>query len=182
MKFQTILLTLCLLLCTFINTNAQIDKDWMFGAEFDIVPYLFNGYYLSAVGGYGHFRARIALTEITVPSFLTDSKFEDNNLRVKALIVDYYFKKGFFGWWIGSGYEIWKGEISEKSSKQRKEYNTDILTVGGGYTYRFSDYFYIIPWAGIHFPVGGDKKIEFQQSTFEIKTMPEASIKIGINF
>jgi hypothetical protein len=72
--------------------------------------------------------------------------------------------------------------VKEKSSGVIKSYRTDIFTLGGGYTFRFNDHFYINPWAAIHIPVGGDKNVQFPNDTFKIRAMPEASIKIGINF
>ena len=158
------------------------SKQWMVGTELDLLPYLFGGYYVSAVAGYGHWRARLVSTELTTPDFVTPSGFEDNNLDVTAYIIDYYFKPGFKGWWISPGYETWKGDIKETSSGVRKNYQTDILTLGGGYTYHFNDYLYINPWAAVHIPIGGDKEVRFAQDTYKIKTTPEASIKIGIHF
>jgi hypothetical protein len=121
-------------------------------------------------------------TNITTPDFATQSGFEDNELNVNAYIIDYYFKEGFSGWWIGPGYETWDGEVTEQSSGVRKTYRTDILTLGGGYTFRFNDHLYINPWAAVHIPIGGDTELQFVNSTFKISATPEASIKVGINF
>jgi hypothetical protein len=181
MTFRAILLAL-----VFVASPALADdrppKRWMVGTELDLAPYLFDGYYASIVAGYRKWRARFVLTNITTPDFATQSGFEDNELDVDAYIVDYYFADGFKGWWVGPGYETWEGEVTEESSGTRKGYRTDILTLGGGYTFRFNDYFYLNPWAAVHIPVGGDKDVPFDDETFEIRATPEASIKIGINF
>jgi hypothetical protein len=162
--------------------NDQTPKKWMVGTELDLAPYLFNGYYLSAVGGYGNWRARYVRTNITTPGFVTQSGFEDNELFVNAYIVDYYFKEGFKGWWVGPGYETWNGSVKEKGSGVKKDYRTDILTLGGGYTILIRDHLYINPWAAVHLPVGGDRDVSFVNSTFKIKATPEASVKIGVFF
>ena len=167
---------------TTLQANDKETKEWMVGTELDLVPYINDGYYASVVAGYDHWRARFVLTDITTPDFVTQKNFNDNQLKVNAYIIDYYFKKGFHGWWIGPGFEIWQGNVTEESSKIRKSYKTFIFTLGGGYTFRFNDHFYLNPWAALHIPVGGDRKIQFINETFKINATPEASVKIGINF
>jgi hypothetical protein len=172
----------CLLLPAAAIADDQASKKWMVGTEIDLVPYVYDGYYLSAVAGYEKWRARFVRTLITTPDFATQSGFEKNKLSVSAFIIDYYFQERFRGWWIGPGYETWSGEVTEKSSSVRKKYRTDILTFGGGYTFRLNDCFYINPWAAVHMPVGGDTAIQFGNNTFRVKATPEASIKFGVNF
>ena len=155
---------------------------WKFGTEFDLAPYLNGGYYLSFAVGKGRMRGRLVRTRLTTPDFVTDDDFEDNDLSVWAGIVDLYFKDGFSGWWIGPGLEQWKGDVTEKATGLRQEYDTNILTLGGGYTWRFSHHLYLNPWAALHLPIGGDTEIHFVSSTFEIDPTPEASVKLGIEF
>ncbi len=177
-----VVLFVCLLLTLPVMADDQSSKKWMVGTELDLVPYIFDGYYFSVVAGYSNWRARFVRTKITTPSFATQSGFEDNELNVNAYIIDYYFKKGFKGWWIGPGYETWFGKVKEKSNGVKKSYRTDILTLGGGYTFRFNEHFYINPWAAVHIPIGGDTELQFVNSTFKIRAIPEASIKVGFNF
>ena len=176
------ILLACLFSIKAVVADDPPPKKWMVGTELDLVPYIFDGYYISAVAGYDKWRVRFVRTNLTTPSFATQSGFEDNELNVNAYIIDYYFKEGFRGWWIGPGYETWDGEVTEKSSGASKSYKTDILTLGGGYTFRFNDHFYINPWGAVHIPIGGDKDVQFTNETFKIRTTPEVSIKIGINF
>lgn len=157
-------------------------KEWMVGTELDLVPFVFDGYYTSIIGGYKNYRGRFILTKITTPSFVTQTGFKDNKLRVNAYVVDYYFEEGFEGWWIGPGIEIWKGSVEEKSSGVVNNYKTTIFTLGGGYTFRFNDHLYLNPWVAVHVPVGGDRKVAFANDTFKIKPVPEGSLKIGFNF
>ena len=173
--FVCSLLIVCLFLISPVMADEQVSKKWMVGTELDLVPYLFDGYYISAVAGYGNWRTRYVLTKITTPGFATQSGFEDNEINVNAYIVDYYFKEGFKGWWVGPGYETWKGEVKEKESGFKKHYRTDILTLGGGYTFRFNDYFYVNPWAAVHIPIGGDRNVQFVNKTFKLRATAEAS-------
>jgi hypothetical protein len=177
-----VIILACLLPGAPVVAGDEELKKWMVGTELDLAPYLFEGYYVSAVAGYGKWRARFVRTNITTPNFATQSGFDDNELVVNAYIVDYYFKDGFTGWWVGPGYETWNGEVTERSSELSKKYRTDILTLGGGYIFRFNDKVYLNPWAAVHVPIGGDKEVQFVNSTFKIRATPEASIKIGINF
>lgn len=169
------------LLCTAIGAHAA-DAPWVFGTELDVLPYLNDGYYLSAIVGKGRLRGRIVRTELTTPGFATEEGFKDNDLEVWAGIVDIYFKDDFKGWWFGPGLERWTGEVTEEASGLRQGYETTILTLGGGYTWRFSKHFYLNPWAAVHFPIGGDRDVEFPSSTFSIDPTPEASVKLGITF
>ncbi|WP_236891306.1 hypothetical protein [Desulfoluna limicola] len=175
-----------LCVCLFVSTVAMAgnlpSKKWMVGAEVDLVPYLYDGYYLSGVAGYGKLRARFIRTNITTPGFATESGFKDNELNVNAYIIDYYFKENFSGWWVSPGYEVWKGKVKEKSSGVKRSYRTDMFTFGGGYTFRLNEHVYINPWVGVHIPVGGDTELEFVNSTFKVRATPEASIKVGVNF
>jgi hypothetical protein len=153
-----------------------------FGAEFDVLALVNDGYYISLFAGGGHVRGRAVYTHLTVPGFATDDDFEDNDLSVVAGILDIYFKDGFTGWWVGPGLEGWEGKVTEKSSGLRQTYQTTMFTVGGGYTWKFSDHFYLNPWAAIHVPIAGDRDISFASSVFEINTTPEVSVKLGIVF
>ena len=165
-----------------VTTIAAEGAKWTFGTEIDLLPYLNGGYYISAIAGKGRLRGRIVRTELTVPSFATDDAFTDNDLEVWAAIVDIYFKDEFSGWWFGPGLEIWDGTVTEKASGVRQSYHTNILTLGGGYTWRFSKNFYLNPWAAIHIPIGGDRDVMFPSGVFEIDPIPEASVKLGVFF
>ncbi|ANM31731.1 hypothetical protein ABI59_22495 [Acidobacteria bacterium Mor1] len=158
------------------------EKGWMVGTEVDLVPFLYDGYYVSLIGGAGKLRGRVVRTELTLPSFVTDDAFRDDDRKVDALILDVYFRPDFEGWWVGPGLERWTGDVTEVSSGLRRGYRTDVLTLGGGYTWRFSEHFYLNPWAAVHVPIGGDRDVQFADNTFEIDPTPEISVKLGIRF
>lgn len=182
MKKLVTLLVGCFTVFASSSGVAASDGKWTFGTEFDLVPFLNHGYYISAIAGKGRLRGRLVRTELTTPSFVTDDDFEDNDLSVTAVIADIYFKDGFSGWWFGPGLERWEGDITEKASGVRQGYGTNILTLGGGFTWKFSKHFYLNPWAAIHIPIGGDRDVIFPSAVFEIDATPEASVKLGIEF
>ena len=117
-----------------------------------------------------------------MPDFYVQSGFDDNEIDVRAFILDYYFDHTLQGFWIGAGLENWQGTVAESSSNTEKEYDSNLFTIGGGYTYYLNQYFYINPWIGIHVPVSGDDNVTFTDSSFDIKTTTEASIKFGYKF
>jgi hypothetical protein len=172
----------CLIPISASAEQAGTVRSWTLGTEVDLVPFLCDGYYISAIAGKGRVRGRVVRTELTTPSFFTDDAFEDNDLSVTAAIVDLYFKDGFSGWWVGPGLERWEGDVTEKASGVRKGYETNILTLGGGYTWKLSRHFYLNPWAAVHIPIGGDRDVAFETSVFEINATPEASVKFGVAF
>jgi hypothetical protein len=175
-------LVACLILVSSSTAMAASDAKWTFGTEFDLVPFLLDGYYVSAIAGKGRLRGRLVRTVLTTPGFATDDAFEDNDLAVTALIMDVYFKDGFSGWWLGPGLERWDGDVTEKSSGVRMGYVTKIFTVGGGYEWKFSKHFYLNPWAAVHVPIGGDRSVDFPSAEFTIDPTLEASVKFGIEF
>ena len=181
---RTGLLTGILLACTFLVSAPcrAADKNWMIGSEIDLLPFLNDGYYASVIGGVGKLRARLVRTELTVPSVVTDDAFTDDDREVDAVIVDIYLEPDFVGWWIGPGLERWTGSVTEEATGLRQSYRTDVFTIGGGYTWRFSESFYLNPWAAVHLPIGGDRDVAFVNETFEIDPTPEVSVKLGVRF
>jgi hypothetical protein len=63
--------TTCLFLASAAFADDDTPKKWTVGTELDVVPYVFNGYYVSAVAGYGKWRTRFVRTAITTPGFET---------------------------------------------------------------------------------------------------------------
>jgi hypothetical protein len=182
MRKLVTLLAGCVIVFASSSALAADDGKWTFGTEFDVVPFLNDGYYISVIAGKGRLRGRLVRTELTTPSFVTDDEFEDNDLSVTAVIVDIYFKDSFSGWWFGPGFERWQGDVTETASGARQGYETNILTLGGGYTWKFSKHFYLNPWAAVHIPIGGDREVIFPTAVFKINATPEASVKFGIEF
>ena len=165
-----------------INSDSIITKQTL-GTELDLLPYISGGYYVSAWYGIDQFRFRAILTKTTVPQFAVADGYTDNKLNVYAFITDYFFKKNFEGFWIGTGLEYWDSQITYEAENQTASYNNTVFTLGGGYVWNFYDNFYLNPWLAIHYIIGGDKEVQVGSSTFKPNAFtPEASIKIGWHF
>jgi hypothetical protein len=56
------------------------DGKWTSGTAFDIVPFLNDGWYVSAIAGKNRLRGRVVRTVLTTPSFATDDECDANDL------------------------------------------------------------------------------------------------------
>ncbi|MEL6812304.1 MAG: hypothetical protein AAFP76_13320 [Bacteroidota bacterium] len=167
----------------FGQADATTEKKTTVGFELDAVPYIFKGYYGSIWVGHGHFRYRAVLTKIETPDFILEDGFTNNEMKVYAAIVDYFFKPDFNGWWIGPGIEYWDAEIQTDAQLETAEYENVIFTLGGGYVWKFYKNFYLNPWIAGHLRIAGDKEVSVDQSLYETRLfIPEISLKLGWHF
>ncbi len=165
------------------QADNQLPKNTRVGFELDAVPYIFKGYYGSVWIGHNQFRYRAVITKIETPDFILEDGFTNNEMKVYAAIVDYFFKPDFEGWWIGPGLEYWDATIQTDAMLNTSEYNNLIFTVGGGYIWKFYKNFYLNPWVAGHLRIAGDKDVIVDQRTFETKLIiPEVSVKLGWHF
>ena len=42
---------------------------------------------------------------------MLEDGFTENKIHAYTLITDYFFQPGFQKWWVGAGFEYWKGQI-----------------------------------------------------------------------
>lgn len=187
MRYQ--LLIIVFLFFTVSPLFGQIDSTGLnksnqtFGTELDLLPYLSNGYYLSAWYGIDRFRIRGVYTKTYIPGFLLKDGFKENKLTVGAAIVDYFFKDNFEGPWLGVGFEIWDSEIENEKGIGKASYNNKIFTLGGGYVWKFFKNFYVNPWAAVHYVLSGETQIRLGNSVHNPGVLtPEVSIKLGWHF
>lgn len=165
------------------QTDNQSTKNTKIGFELDALPYITGGYYGSVWAGQKHFRYRAVITKIETPDFILDDGFTNNDVKVFAAIVDYFFKPGFEGWWLGSGLEYWDATIQTDAQINTAEYNNTVFTIGAGYIWKFYKNFYLNPWLAGHLRIGGDKEVLVDGSTFQPKLLiPEISLKLGWHF
>lgn len=183
---KSILIIVVLLASTLWAQQTNSDSiltEQTFGTELDLLPYISGGYYVSAWYGIDQFRFRAILTNTTVPEFVLADGYTNNKLKVYAFIMDYFFKKNFEGFWIGTGIEYWDSQIKFETENQTAEYNNTLFTFGGGYVWKFYDNFFLNPWAAFHYIIAGDKEVKVGSTTFKPNVFtPEASIKIGWYF
>ena len=165
------------------QTDNQSIRNTKVGFELDALPYITGGYYGSVWAGKKHFRYRAVITKIETPDFILDDGFTNNDIKVFAAIVDYFFKPEFEGWWLGTGLEYWDATIQTDAQINTAEYNNTVFTIGGGYVWKFYKNFYLNPWLAGHLRIGGDKEVLIDGSTFQPKlVIPEISLKLGWHF
>ncbi len=150
MRFLILLFSFLLLTIAHGQDTDEQAARTTAGFELDAAPYLFNGYYASFWVGHDHFRYRAVITKIETPGFILEDGFTNNEMNVYAAIVDYFFKPGFEGWWIGPGLEYWDATIQTDAKLETAAYNNTIFTLGGGYVWKFHKNFYLNPWAAVH--------------------------------
>ncbi len=181
MKKLTLILSLAI--SCLVHVKAQETTTSTVGVELDALPYITGGYYGSVWYGNNHMRYRAVITQVTMPEFVLEDGFTNNEIKVYAAIVDYFFKPDFEGWWIGPGLEYWDAKIQTDAELETAEYNNTIFTFGGGYVWKFYKNFYLNPWAAAHLRIAGDKNVVVDGSTFETKLIiPEISVKLGWHF
>ncbi|WP_430966738.1 hypothetical protein [Spongiimicrobium sp. 2-473A-2-J] len=183
MRTLTFLFSFFFLVVTYGQGTENRTRKTAIGFELDAVPYIFQGYYGSLWVGHNHFRYRAVITKIDTPDFILEDGFTNNEMKVYAAIVDYFFKPDFKGWWIGPGLEYWDASIQTDAKLETTEYNNTIFTLGGGYVWKFHKNFYLNPWVAGHLRIAGDKEVSVDQSTFETPLfIPEISVKLGWHF
>lgn len=153
------------------------------GAELDLLPYASGGYYLSGWIGREHFRLRPVVAKTTLPSFVVQDGFKNADLEVAALIVDYFPRADFRGWWIGAGVEHWRNRVENEGNGGTARWNNTVATVGGGYVWQLGEHFCLNPWAAGHLVVGGPTRVSAGGATHSPKRFtPEVSLKLGWRF
>lgn len=171
-----------------IITKAQSKSDTIqsamsIGIEADVLPYATGGYYASAWLSQNHFRYRAIITKVSVPQFMLQEGFTNNNMMVYALITDYFFDTGVNKWWIGAGIEYWDAEIQTDYRKQTTKYESYIATIGGGYVFKVYRNLYINPWVALHATIATDNNIVVDDLVYKPAFLtPEGSLKIGWYF
>jgi hypothetical protein len=161
-------------------------RVWKVGSEIDVLPYVLKGYYGSAFAGMQAWRLRVVASRSTIPSFLVASGYTEKRSDAYALLGDLFYGAGRqkqTGMWVGGGGEYWRSRIRTTATPAFAYYDNFMLTAGGGYVWRFSRHFYLNPWSGGHFTVGGARNIKVSGETYTQPIFtPELSVKLGISF
>ena len=186
-NFLLLILTLNLAVTSdlFASQVSEETKTapYTIGTELDALPFATGGYYFSLIGGHDHFRLRGIASMVNPPDFAYPSdRFKNLSLHAYALIVDYFFKPEFDGFWVGVGLEKWLGTIDSKVSSNSGSFNESVSTLGSGYVWKFYKNFYLNPWVAIHLKVSGDSP-NVGIDSYTLPTLQgEGSFKIGWYF
>jgi hypothetical protein len=179
-------LLLFLMLFSYAASFGQKDSVspvFTAGVEADVLPFITGGYYMSVWGGYKHVRYRVVLTKFNMPPFMIPDNFSHNEIDAYAFLIDYFFCRGFRGWWVGTGFEQWNGQIEKQEERATGKYSNYLYTVGGGYVWHVYRGLYLNPWAGIHLRIGGDQTVHVGNTNYTTPFFtPELSLKLGWQF
>lgn len=163
--------------------ETQETKKTTVGFELDALPYLSGGWYGSAWVGRDRVRIRPVVASTELPSFLVEEGFSDAKVEAYALIVDWFFRDDFRGFWVGAGAEYWKSSVTNETNGGTADWNNTVATVGGGYVWKIAGNFYVNPWVAGHLIVGGPTSVPAGGATYNPKRFsPEASVKLGWHF
>jgi hypothetical protein len=163
--------------------KTKETKKTTVGFELDALPYLSGGWYGSAWVGRDRVRIRPVVASTELPSFLVEEGFSDAKVEAYALIVDWFFRDDFRGFWVGAGAEYWKNGVTNETDGGTAEWSNTVATVGGGYVWKISGNLYVNPWIAGHLIVGGPTSVTAGGATYHPKRFsPEASVKLGWHF
>jgi hypothetical protein len=169
--------------CGLQAQDGVAAKHNSIGFELDALPYITGGYYGSVWVGHNQLRYRAVIAKVTAPDFLLPDEFTNNKIQAYAAIADYFFRPDFNKWWIGTGFEYWRGTIQTDARLRTGKYYQTIFTLGGGYVWKFHGNFYLNPWAAFHARIVGDTSVSVEGKEFNPPAVaPEISLKIGWYF
>ncbi|MGE0160798.1 MAG: hypothetical protein AB7T31_15450 [Gemmatimonadales bacterium] len=165
------------------DVSGQAPPRRTVGFELDALPFASGGYYGSLWLGADHLRLRGVVTRMTLPDFLVDDSFDESEMDVYALIVDYMPRPGFSGPWLGAGIEYWDRSIASVTDGATAEWDNLVTTVGAGWVRKLLGDLYVNPWAAVHLVVGGDSEVRVGSSVYDVpRFVTEASLKLGWHF
>lgn len=174
------------------NLKAQSDSviiKQTVGAAIDLLPPIMSattgnfGYSAQLWYGYQKFRVRGVIAGFTMPDKLMgNDDFTNLETTATALIIDYFLKNDFRGWWFGAGIEMWDNTITSKIDNNNYCYNDYVATAGSGYIFKIYKNFYVEPWGAVHYVVNNEKVTVGATEHQTKKFQGEVSLKLGWHF
>jgi hypothetical protein len=160
-----------------------------FGAEVDLLPVVLSavegqlGGGINVWAGRDRVRLRAVGTYLAFPEgALTPSGFQDRRLTVAAGIVDVFFQPGFSGPWLGTGLEYWWNEIASPAGPGTASWSSWVVTLGGGFVWKFWRGVYLNPWAAGHLLLS-QPEVSLHGATWKPQRLTgEVSLKVGCQF
>ncbi len=171
------------------SQTDSITTKKTIGVAVDLLPPVMSaasghfGYSGQIWYGYNKFRVRGVIAGFQMPDKLMgNDDFKDLKTTATALIVDYFLKNNFKGWWIGAGFEMWNNKITSKTDNNNHRFTNYVATAGSGYIFKVYKNFYVEPWGAVHYILNNDN---VSVGTTEYKTKKfqgEVSLKLGWHF
>jgi len=170
------------------KTDTLVIKQTV-GVAIDLLPPVMSalsgnfGYSAQLWYGYKKFRVRGVIAGFTLPDqYMGNEDFTNLETTATALILDYFLKNNFKGWWFGTGVEKWNNTITSKQNSQDYKFNDVVATAGSGYIFKVYRNFYVEPWGAVHY-VLNDEKVTVGATEYSTKKFQgEISLKIGWHF
>lgn len=163
--------------------NDSATSTWQAGAELDLLPYATGGYFAAGWVGKKQLRLRSLYAVVNKPSFLLPEGFAAYKIQSAAVLVDYFRKPGWKGFWIGAGLVYWNNELRTDANHSTGKFNLWLANGSMGYHWRLGKRFYISPWAGMSMRVAGAKAVAAGPHSYKPALLnPELSVKGGIIF
>lgn len=156
-------------------------KKWNFGVEIDALPYLTGGYFGAAWLGKNQWRGRALLADVQLPEIIIKDGFTKHHVRGYAVLVDYFLKPSWKGWWVGAGPVYWKSSIQQQQTGAIQHFDNLLLNGSLGYHFTLLPKVYLSPWAGLSCKVAGNDRFTLDQQPYRLPFFnPEISIKLGV--
>ena len=76
---------------------------------------------------------------------------------MKLFNVEYFVDGGFSGFWFGTGFGAYDGDVGREGTNQKGDYEIVRIGINMGYTKKVIQNIYFNLWGGVYFPIIGDK-------------------------
>jgi len=170
----------------FSQSDSPIEnktKIFTYGIELDAIPFINGGYSFSAWIGLNNDRQRIrpVISKSDMPYILNYDGLKSNDVKMYAIMTDYFFKPEFEKLFITTGIQYWDGLVTT-SDNATGTYNEWIFTLSVGYSWKFAGNFYLNPNVSGHFRIAGDEEVQIGNDVYNTSmAIPYFSINIGWN-
>jgi len=153
--FRTMVMAMALLCGMHCQSQTVESKKLSAGIELDVLPYITGGYFAAGWVGKNHIRGRVLTAYVTKPDIFIKEGLTNNKVTAYALLVDYFLKDNWKGWWAGTGLVYWKSSIQTDQKSTTAHFDSWFLNGSAGYNFSLGKIFYVSPWAGMHVRIAG---------------------------
>lgn len=161
----------------------QKSKRNVVGVETFGLPYFSSGYGGTVWFGIKNIKMRAGVAELSTPDAYLRDGFQNDNWKLTMVNFEYYFKRGFEGFWIGSGFGSWDGNVGHKEETLTGDYEYVRLGFNMGYSYKFYNNMYVNIWGGAYALIVGDSTTMVgSRPVYFDEAVPIFSVDVGIHY
>jgi hypothetical protein len=182
------MLIICLYPLFPLSVAAEDSPSPVLGYTLDMLPVILSasegraGYSFQVWAGLNRIKIRVIGAHLLMPQSMIKDSFEDYEVNVAAILIDYFFTRDLRGFWIGSGVELWNSSVKHKKTGETALFTDSIITAGGGYVWHLTEHVYLNPFAALHFRINDSKVLAGNEEFTRKKFSSSASVKIGYRF